>query len=70
MFFQGTTDYTHFNVKTKYFMENGFKTAHSNDHAFDYIVLLDIKHISFKVVFKRFYLSNRWSVDCIDNIIC
>ena len=37
-----------------------------------YIVLLDIKHfliIYFLKWLKRFYLSNRWSVDCIINNI-
>ena len=36
-----------------------------------YIVLLDIKHFLIIYLlkwFKRFYLSNRWSVDCINNI--
>ena len=36
------------------------------------IVLLDIQHFLIKYLlkwFKRFYLSNRWSADCIDNNI-
>ena len=42
------------------------------DYIKRYIVLLDIKHFLMIYLlkwFKWFYLSNRWSVDCIDNNI-